>query len=88
MSPKFLYQDSFIPELTVSNFGVLTTLRLDAQQLLFDKNEEPPNEPAMNPALTPPSPSVPAPREYNVMDIDFDALAQAESDSILSAAHA
>ncbi len=88
LSPKFLYQDSFIPELTVSNFGVLTTLRLDAQQLLFDKNEEPPNEPAMNPALTPPPPSVPAPREYNVMDIDFDALAQAESDSILSAAHA
>ena len=89
MSPRFLYQDSFIPELTVSNFGVLTTLRLDAQQLLFDKNQEPPEELAPDPNTAPvfvPAPE-PAPREYNVMDIDFEALAAAESDSILSTAH-
>lgn len=89
MSPRFLYQDSFIPELTVSNFGVLTTLRLDAQQLLFDKKQEPPEELVSDldaaPVFTP-SPT-PAPRVYNVLDINFGALAEEESDPVLSAAH-
>jgi len=34
LSIKHIYLDSFIPNLTVSNFGVLTTLRLDIRQLL------------------------------------------------------
>lgn len=94
MSPKYLYQDSFIPELTVSNFGVLTTLRLDAQQLLFGQQKAPPEDPPAEPAPDSGagqvlSPSVtPAPREYNKMELDFEALAAAESDEVLSAAHA
>lgn len=93
LSPRFLYQSSFIPELTVSNFGVLTTLRLDAQQLLFGQPKDPPEDTQVDPApdsgadqVLAPS-TTPAPREYNVMDLDFEALAAAESDEILSAAH-
>jgi hypothetical protein len=103
MTPRFLYRDTFIPQLTVSNFGVMTTLRLDAQQLLFDKQAEPPAptldadqqdaEPSDEPDSSSSSVPVaavtqePVEREYQVLDIDFDALAQQESDSVLSAAH-
>jgi lipoteichoic acid synthase len=33
LSIKYLYKDSFVPNLSVSNFGVLTTLRLDIRHL-------------------------------------------------------
>ena len=35
ITPRYLYFDSFVPNLSVSHFGVMTTLRLDARQLLF-----------------------------------------------------
>lgn len=89
MSPRFLYQDTFIPELTVSNFGVLTTLRLDAQQLLFDKQQAPPEDTLPGPDTV--HTWVPGSDEeiweYNVLDLDFEALAAAEEDPVLSAAH-
>lgn len=85
MSPRFLYWDSFIPELTVSNFGVLTTLRLDAQQLIFGQSEE--SLPAFEPEVSyEPAPS-PVVWEDNAMNIDFQALAEAEEDPALRALH-
>ena len=55
MSPHYLYRDTFVPELSVSNFGVMTTLRLDAQNLLFDQPDESPETvtPDENPVSTP-----------------------------------
>ena len=95
MPPRYLYHDSFIPELAVSNFGVLTTLRLDAQQLIFGEDEQvlaqpdeglsilptPTPEPTLEPTPTP------EPRRYNVLDINFQALAEEEEDPILKAMH-
>ena len=35
LSPRYLYREDFIPQLAVGRFGVMTTLRLDARQLLL-----------------------------------------------------
>ena len=93
LSPRFLYRDTFIPELSVSNFGVLTTLRLDAKQLIFGPNEDPPEPPvdlggetgetddipAMNPDLTPgPAPTpASAPTVWADNVLDIDFAALA-----------
>lgn len=84
MSPRYLYQDSFIPELTISNFGVLTTLRLDARQLIFGQSEEPPDDFSPDYEATP---TTPVTWDDNVLDIDFEALAAAEDDPIISSMH-
>ena len=93
LSPRYLYYGTFVPSLSVSNFGVMTTLELDAKQLLFpqsaaavrpDPSESDP--PAGEPDVTPP-PESEEPVVYgdNVMDIDFEALAaQASSDTLAS----
>lgn len=49
ITPKYLYFDSFVPNLSVSNFGVMTTLGLDARQLLF-----PPAQATVQPGETTP----------------------------------
>lgn len=41
MSPSYLYQYSFVPEKTAEEFGIFTTLRLDAKQLFFGVKEMP-----------------------------------------------
>jgi len=35
LSIRYIYSEAFVPTLSVSNFGVLTTLRLDIKNLLF-----------------------------------------------------
>ena len=35
MSRSYLYSKTFVPDLSVQNFGLLTTARLDAKNLLF-----------------------------------------------------
>jgi hypothetical protein len=80
LSPKTLYEESFIPELSVSTFGVATTFRLDARRASFRRTER---RRTVTPAPEPePEPSaahdpVPTPQtiyEPNVMDIDFERL--------------
>ena len=96
--PKYLYFDTFVPNLAVSNFGVMTTLRLDVKQMLF-----PPTSPTERTQTTPvppvassvpPGPGSPSvseelPTVYgdNVMDIDFAALAAGTDDSTVAAMH-
>lgn len=95
ISPRYLYRDTFIPELSVSNFGVLTTLRQDAQQLIFGQNSELAENLELDLDLTldpdaepEPTPSyVPVAWDDNVMDIDFQALAAAEEDPDLKEMH-
>lgn len=95
LSAKYLYSDSFVPNLSVSNFGVMTTLRLDAKQLLFPDQPELPGpsqtespQPSPDPEATESQP-VETPIVYgeNVMDIDFDALLAGTSDKTLTAMH-
>lgn len=91
VSPRYLYRYSFIPEKTAREFGVLTTLRLDAKQLLFGV-EEIPLEPVetLSPSPTPvpaeseePTMEEPVVYEANVMDIDFEALAESTDSETL-----
>ncbi len=96
MSPRFLYREAFIPELSVSNFGVLTTLRKDAQQLIFSQGKQLTEDLNLDFPLDFDSDSEPAPPpsytpvawDDNVMEIDFAALAEAEEDPELKKMHA
>lgn len=98
ITPKYLYFDTFVPNLAVSNFGVMTTLRLDVRQMLFPHT--PPAEHTQAPSVPPEESAVPAPPDSssvpeqlplvygdNVMDIDFAALAAGTDDSTLAAMH-
>jgi len=94
MSPKVLYKEGFIPELSVSTFGVATTLRLDVQQLLFGSAERVPQpessaepSPAETGAVTPDPTAAPIVYEPNVMDIDFDTRIASETDKTLLGMH-
>lgn len=88
MSPRNIYRGEVIYDLSVSHFGLLTTLRLDIGQRLFGIPEEdipelPPEtaqpaepEPELPDDSTPEDEASPAPVVYgdNVLAIDFDAL--------------
>jgi len=102
MSPRYLYRETFLPDLSVSTFGLMTTLRLDAQQLVFGQAETAPAvtpTPTPTPAPTPapdatqqpavmptPSPEPELPKE-NVLPLDFAALAANEEDPGIRALH-
>lgn len=102
MTTKMLYRQSFMPDMTVSRFGVATTLRLDITQSLFGL--EAPDEDVL---LPDPQPGIdssvstgdgsastgdisseqPVVYEPNVMDIDFDTLIANETDQTLLGMH-
>lgn len=88
MSPRVLYRESFVPDLSVSTFGVATTLQLDAKQLLFG-TEENLSTPDPSPEESPEASPSPAEIVYepNVLDIDFDALIAETSDKTLLSMH-
>jgi lipoteichoic acid synthase len=88
MSPQVLYQESFIPDLSVSTFGVATTLRLDAKQLIFGapgmdsdqsgqpRTSQPPEDTSKQPLYEP-----------NQMNIDFEGLIAAQTNPTLKEMH-
>ena len=86
-----IYKQSDAPELTVTNFGVLTNTRLELKRLVFgvQEREEPPEN--WQDLLRPDEPEpedYPQPGEKaQVMDIDFEALVQGEEDETLRAMH-
>ena len=99
-SPSELYRGPVEPELSVSHFGVLTTLRLDAQQLLAGELPElelepPVGRPAapmpVRPELLawpePPSESRKSAYAPNVLDIDFAGLLAEETDPAVAELH-
>ncbi len=81
-----LYYETHVPTLSVSKFGLVTTMRLDVKRTLFgfeevldieaDDIEEPTKE--VDPEK---------PIEYNVMDIDFDSLVQNEKNATIKKMH-
>ena len=94
LSPRYLYREDFIPQLAVGRFGVMTTLRLDARQLLLTQGiQESDPEPTAaevqetTPLITPEPTSAPVVYGKNVMDIDFDALAEGETNKTLKTMH-
>ena len=95
LSPRALYRETFIPELSVSNFGVLTTLRLDivhrfsAPSGAQAPEEQEPAQPSP-PKDSQPEPSQPEEPVYgpNVLELDFAALAETEEDEALRKLHA
>ncbi|MGI5935434.1 MAG: LTA synthase family protein [Oscillospiraceae bacterium] len=100
MSAKYLYSESFVPELSVSYFGALTTFRIDLREFLSSETKEAdtliagveenmPPEPA---ELLTPEELAPAPAgfilyEPNVLQIDFDALMENETDEVIQDMH-
>lgn len=91
MTTRELYSQSFIPELSVSRFGVMTTLRLDISQSLFGLDA--PDDDILLPDasgsdssgdVSAQGPVVYAP---NVLDIDFAALAETETNKTLKGMH-
>ncbi len=91
MTTRELYRQSFIPELSASRFGVMTTLRLDISQSLFGLDT--PDDDLLLPDTSGEDESgdvsVQAPIQYrpNVLDIDFEALAEAETNKTLKNMH-
>ena len=92
LTTKELYKGMLIPDLAVSRFGVMTTLRLDVSQSLFGVDA--PDDDVLLPEVSGSSSAdvssdVPPETVYqpNVLDIDFDALAEKETDKTLKGMH-
>jgi len=101
MSPRNIYRGEVIYDLSVSHFGLLTTLRLDLGQRLFGLPEEDipesppelaqPGDPAPEAEIPVESPSEeetpPVPVVYgdNVLAIDFDALMESADTKAIKA---
>ncbi|NLT47518.1 MAG: LTA synthase family protein [Clostridiales bacterium] len=87
MPVRYLYREAFVPNLSVSNFGVVTTLRLDAKYLLFGLAEDGDGVPL--PGEEPEEPEEPEEINYgyNMIEIDFDALIANEPDATIRDMH-
>ncbi len=80
-----LYYETHVPTLTVSKFGLLTTMRIDAKRTIFgfeeilavvNNGEEKPVEPTKENI-----------KEYNIMNIDFNALIDGETKKTIKQMH-
>lgn len=84
LSPWEVYRHKSNPELSLSQFGVLTSIRLDMQRMLFPAEERLPSfEPD---PIEPEAPSKPI-YDPNVLNIDFTALEQKATDEELRDMH-
>ena len=80
-----LYYETHVPTMSVSKFGLITTMRLDAKRTIFGFDEvilmpdvEPPEEEEVEEEKV---------VEYNVMDIDFDTLIANEKNKTIKSMH-
>ena len=90
---RYIYRESFIPTLSVQQFGLVTTLRLDAQALTFGGPlgtlgipEDVQAEPLPEGEEEPPEPEAPT-YSYNVTEIDFDGMIEASENQTLTDMH-
>lgn len=83
MSRRYLYSQAFVPELSVQNFGLLTTARLDAKNLLFGTEgtvadmEDGSSDKTKQETVY----------ENQVMEIDFDSLIAEEPNETIREMH-
>ncbi len=95
LSPQAIYTHAFSPELSMRNFGALTTLRLNIAQLFFKEDAPTSNNITSSstvPAPVPASSSVPddiTATNYsaNILPIDFEALAALEDNTTIANMH-
>ena len=98
MNTRYLYLESFLPELSVRYFGAVTMLNQDVENRLFPQAEEP----AIGEATATPAPSAtpaaetettaeveptaePVDRSAQILDIDLAARAESASISAIAA---
>ncbi len=81
LDPWGVYRQEGSPELTISKFGVLTSLRLDLGRLLFPPAEAPEEPPATRPDLSQEHGGY----EPNVMDISFQGPGTQEGNEEIAA---
>ena len=80
-----LYYETHVPTMTVSKFGLITTMRLDAKRTIFGFDEVlvVPTEEAEEIPIIPEEKKL----EYNIMDIDFDSLIANEKNKTIKSMH-
>lgn len=86
MSRKYLFTKTFIPQLSVQEFGVLTTLRLDMKNMIFGM-EDTETAAAYEAEEAARQKKESGDYDPNVLDIDFEALAASETDSTYKEMH-
>lgn len=88
LSPWGIYCIKSNPELCLSNFGVLTSLRLDAKRMIFPAKAQEVEAAMSEPDSLELEPNQEEKQWPNqVMDIDFAGLAEQESDEDIKALH-
>lgn len=86
MSEKYLFTKTFIPNLSVKNFGAVTTFRLDLKNMIFGM-EDTETAAAYEEEEARKQAAVNANYQDNVLDIDFAALAATETNDTLKDMH-
>lgn len=81
---KKLYNESNSLLLTAKRFGICTTMRLDFKRLVFGNNDDVISAVSM---VTNSRPAINEDVEYNIIEIDFDSLAESEEDEVIRAIH-
>ncbi|MCL2589087.1 MAG: hypothetical protein FWD84_06730, partial [Oscillospiraceae bacterium] len=98
---RAIYREHFTINLATPNFGLMTSMRLDLRYTLFGRpqadlsgfayNPIPPEEPDLpyegENGEDPDEPDVYIPTGYNVLDIDFEALIEAETNAEIREMH-
>ncbi len=89
ISSKFMYFDSFNPDLTVNRFGLLTTTRLDLKHTLFGFEAQAPDDDPSDTSSASSGSTAPTQTGYEdqVMDIDWASLIANEKDENLLKMH-
>ncbi len=94
ISPKAIYTDAFSPELSMRNFGNITTVRLSVNQLLLENEvEEASNDASLGASSEPEENTLPQEEveandhDANILSIDFETLAELENDAEIKDMH-
>lgn len=86
ISYKYVYYNTFAPLESVNRFGVVTTFRLDIENLIKPKEEDL-NGPTDLSGIGNDNPNTPVTYKDNVMEIDFDQLIANESSDTIKDMH-
>ena len=96
MSLRYIYTQAAVPELEVQNFGMFTQTQLELRRVLFgiepdrehvNRKKSVPLSDGRQEELPAAAAPVFSPEEYNVLDLDFQALIAGEEDQDLLEMH-
>lgn len=83
---KNIYYNSTSLLMTARKFGVCTSMRLDIKRLIFKNNDNESIE-VINKVIEQPKKELDEMMEYNILDIDFNNLAENENNSTIKSMH-